>query len=57
VTHTIEEILRLNTEENNIIKLVRVDEIVPIAVKVVDNDGLENIEVIKSSINGGVNRV
>jgi hypothetical protein len=28
-----------------------------IAVKVVDNDGLENIEVIKLSINGGVNRV
>jgi site-specific DNA-methyltransferase (adenine-specific) len=28
-----------------------------IAVKVVDNDGLESIEVIKLSINGGVNRV
>jgi hypothetical protein len=27
-----------------------------IAVKVVDNDGLENIEVIKLKINGGVNR-
>jgi DNA modification methylase len=28
-----------------------------IAVKVVDNDGLENIEVIKLTINGGVQRV
>jgi DNA modification methylase len=27
-----------------------------IAVKVVDNDGLENIEVIKLKINGGINR-
>jgi hypothetical protein len=28
-----------------------------IAVKVVDNDGLENIEVVKMKINGGVQRV
>jgi len=28
-----------------------------IAVKVVDNDGLENIEVVKLKINGGLNRV
>jgi site-specific DNA-methyltransferase (adenine-specific) len=28
-----------------------------IAVKVVDNDGLENTEVITLTINGGVNRV
>jgi hypothetical protein len=27
-----------------------------IAVKVVDNDGLENIEIIKLKINGGINR-
>lgn len=27
-----------------------------IAVKVVDNDGLENIETMKLTINGGVNR-
>jgi DNA modification methylase len=127
----IEEVSRLNTEENKIIKLVRVDEIVPIAIKptigvhinelskdskgtrkiefvatgespagvefyswdfaydvekkkfkpsvirdkigkqtltlkagtyniavaVVDNDGLENIEVVKLKINGGVKRV
>jgi DNA modification methylase len=127
----IEEVSRLNTEENRIIKLVRVEDIIPIAikptigvhineisidekgnrkiefivggespagiefyswdfsydvekkkfkptvirdtsgkqiinlnvgtyniaVKVVDNDGLENIEVIKLKINGGINRV
>jgi hypothetical protein len=28
-----------------------------IAVKVVDNDGLENIEVIKLKINGGVEQI
>ncbi|GHU22807.1 hypothetical protein FACS1894172_05020 [Spirochaetia bacterium] len=28
-----------------------------IAVKVVDNDGLDNIEVVKLKINGGINRV
>jgi hypothetical protein len=27
-----------------------------IAVKVVDNDGLENIEIVKVKINGGINR-
>jgi hypothetical protein len=27
-----------------------------IAVKVVDNDGLENVEVVKLKINGGVQR-
>jgi DNA modification methylase len=58
----IEEVSRLNTEENKIIKLVRVDEIIPIAikptiaVKVVDNDGLENMEVIKLKVNGKVER-
>jgi len=126
----IEEVARLNTEENKIIKLVRVDEIIPIAVKpaigvhineismenngnrkiefiatgespagiefyswdfnydiaknkfkpsviidkkgkqiivlkagthniavkVVDNDGLENMEIVKLKINGGINR-
>ena len=28
-----------------------------VAVKAVDNDGLENIEDVKLKINGGINRV